>query len=295
MTTAMRAPDAPQQAPRATPTRPRPRPARRERTGRARRPFARLSMSLAVLVALLLAWQGLTVVFDAKFFPPAFDVLANIPDVLRGSDGTALTQSPLFTDVFASILRMAAGFALGTIIGVSAGVVIGRWAPARDMVMPIIEFLRSIPATAVLPIFIMLLGLGPNMQILFIAWGVTWFVLINTASGVATVHPTLINACKVFQTGPVRMLFGIVLPSASPKIFAGMRIGLTAAMILIVTSEFMGATNGIGYLLIEGQRRFRLLDMWSWMVVIAVVGYLANTVLELVEGRVLRWYNAARR
>lgn len=251
--------------------------------------------SVGVLVALLMLWQIATHFWDEKFFPTPLEIIDNLPSVLVPRNADSITEAPLFVDVGGSLYRMAAGFALGMAAGILIGVLLGWFQTTREYVAPIVEFLRSIPATAVLPIFILLFGLGPGMQILFIAWGVSWFVLINTTTAVAEIHPTMMDFCRTFRLSTTKILFGVVLPSASPKIFAGMRIGLTAAMILIVTSEFMGATNGIGYQLIQDQRRFQVLDMWSWMLVIAIAGFLANTVLEAIEARVLRWHTASRK
>ncbi|MGP6169668.1 ABC transporter permease [Microbacterium sp. A204] len=249
---------------------------------------------IGVLVALLFIWQIAASAAGNRFFPPPLTILANTPSVLFPRNVSTL-EAPFFTDVLTSLGRMAAGFLLGTLAGVLLGALIGWFGTIRDYVTPIVEFLRSIPATAVLPIFIMLLGLGSEMQILFIAWGVSWFVLINTAAAVAEIHPTMLDFCRTFRLSRPKIFFGVVLPSASPKIFAGMRIGLTAAMILFVTSEFMGSTNGIGFMLIQTQSRFQVLDMWAWMVVIAVAGFLANSILEAVEARVLRWHSDSKR
>lgn len=249
---------------------------------------------VGVLLALVIIWQFAAAAGGNRFFPTPLAIVENLPSVLFPANAAGL-EAPFFTDVLTSLSRMVVGFALGTIAGVLLGALIGWFPVVRDYVYPIVEFLRSIPATAVLPIFIMLFGLGTEMQVLFIAWGVSWFVLINTATAVAEMHPTMLDFCRTFRLSRAKVLFGVVLPSASPKIFAGMRIGLTAAMILIVTSEFMGATNGIGFKLIQTQSRFQVLDMWSWMLVIAVAGFLANTILEVVESRVLRWHTNSKR
>jgi len=266
-----------------------------EKPRRARRPgLVRSATAVAVLVGIVILWQIGTMAAGQRFFPTPLEIIENTPGVLFQT-GAGNDAAPFFADVLPSLARMAAGFLGGTVAGVLLGAFLGWFGPARDYAAPITEFLRSVPATAVLPIFIMLLGIGSNMQILFISWGVMWFVLINTTAAVAEIHPTVLDMTKTFRIPKAKVLLRIVLPAASPKIFAGMRIGLTAAMILFVTSEFMGATNGIGYQLIVTQSRFQVLDMWSWMLVIAVAGFLANTILEAIEARVLRWHTASRR
>src|SRR5699024_10061517 len=156
----------------------------------ARLKTARTFWSGVVLLVLFAVWQLVTQMWDNAFFPTPMTIFAALPSVLTDT-GVSTGTSPLVTDVVTSISRMTIGFFLGSIVGILGGVLLGWFVSAREYVFPIVEFLRSIPATAVLPIFIILLGLGSNMQILFIAYGVTWFVLINTASGVATMDPAL--------------------------------------------------------------------------------------------------------
>jgi len=244
---------------------------------------------LAVVVAL---WQGAAVTSISPFFPPPLKIGANLWELLLGR-GQLVTDA--FTgDVLPTVGRTALGFAIGSAWGVLIGTAMGLSRGTRETATPIVEFLRSIPATATLPLFILLLGGGDDMRIAFIAYGVSWFVLINTASGVGTIHKTLIDLGRVFRVSPARRLFAIVLPAAMPKIFAGLRIASTAALLLAIVSEFMLATNGIGFLLIQAQGRFQLLDMWSWMLLLAILGLLINVLLDLAERRLLSWHRFSR-
>lgn len=262
---------------------------RRQRTSR----FPALLVSAAYLVVplavLVTVWQVATLTFPSPFFPPPLKIAGNLWKLLAtgGIDG------PL-DDFFATVGRMALGFAIGSLWGILIGVLMGLSRAARDAATPIVEFLRSVPATAALPLFIILLGGGDDMRVVFIAYGVSWFVLINTASGVGTIHKTMLEMGKVFRVSRARRLFAIVLPAAMPKIFAGLRIASTAALLLAIVSEFMLATNGIGYLLIHAQGRFQLLDMWSWMLALAILGLLINLLLEYIEHRMLAWHRLSR-
>ncbi|QJU54151.1 ABC transporter permease [Herbiconiux sp. KACC 21604] len=244
---------------------------------------------LAVLVAL---WQIATALWPSPFFPQPSAIGQNLLRLLFGGEQLA---TPVFTgDFLTTVGRMLAGYAIGAAWGVVVGTAMGLSRASRETVTPIVEFLRSIPATATLPLFIILLGGGDDMRVIFIAYGVSWFVLINTAAGVGSIHRTMLDLGKVFKISPVRRLFSIVLPAASPKIFAGLRIASTAALLLAIVSEFILATNGIGFQLIQAQGRFQLLDMWSWMLALALLGLLLNSLLDLVEGRVLSWHRLSR-
>ncbi|GAA2243775.1 ABC transporter permease [Herbiconiux moechotypicola] len=244
---------------------------------------------LAVIVVL---WQLATTANPSPFFPPPIAIAENLVGLLFGG-GQIVT--PVFTgDFLTTVGRMLAGYAIGAAWGVVVGTAMGLSRASRETVTPIVEFLRSIPATATLPLFIILLGGGDDMRVIFIAYGVSWFVLINTASGVGSIHRTLLDVGRVFRVSPARRLFSIVLPAASPKIFAGLRIASTAALLLAIVSEFILATNGIGFQLIQAQGRFQLLDMWSWMLALALLGLLLNTLLDLIERRTLSWHRLSR-
>jgi len=159
----------------------------------------------------------------------------------------------------------------------------------RELTDPTVEFLRSIPATATLPLFIILLGGSDGMRIAFIAYAVMWFVLINTTSGVASIHRTLIDTGKAFRISRRKMLFRVVLPAALPRIFAGLLIGATVSLLAAIISELMLATNGIGYRITLAQNMFKMPDLWAWLVLLAILGFLLNTVMELVERKILAW------
>ncbi|MGO2111861.1 MAG: ABC transporter permease [Pseudoclavibacter sp.] len=242
---------------------------------------------LAVVVVL---WQVATMAFTSTFFPTPLAIVRRLGDMLT----TTGEASPITGDLLPSVGRMLLGFALGSIWGAIVGIWLGLSRASREVVTPVVEFLRSIPATAVLPLFIVLFGGGDDMRVLFIAYGCSWFVLINTASGVASIHKTTLDMGQVFRVPPWRRVLGIVLPASLPTIFAGLRIANTAALLLAIVSEFMVATNGIGYQLIQAQGRFLLLDMWVWMLVLAILGLLMNAILEGIERRVLRWHRLSR-
>ena len=247
------------------------------------------------LIALLLLWQWVTTTFENKFFPPPLTILQASQKLFFGGEASTLFMTPALTvDTWGTLSRLLVGFVLGSVFGILIGMAIGRSIVVRDLTNPIVEFLRSIPATATLPLFIILLGGDDAMRIAFIAYGVSWFVIINTAAGVSSVHITQIEMGQIFKVSRAGVLLRIVLPAALPKIFAGLRIGITAALLLAVVSEFILATNGIGYQLVIAQATFALRSMWSWMLLSAVLGLVLNLILELLEFILLRWDRESR-
>lgn len=247
------------------------------------------------LIVLLVLWQFAATTWRSLFFVPPLTIWTNSLKLFFGGSPETLFLTPAITvDLAATLGRMLIGFLLGSVVGIVAGTVIGRIIAVRELTDPIVEFLRSIPATATLPLFIILLGAEDGMRIAFIAYSVMWFVLINTASGVASIHRTLLDTGKAFRVPRAKVFFRIILPAAMPKIFAGLRIGSTVALLVAVVSELMLASNGIGYRLIIAQAQFRMADLWSWIVLLAIIGFLLNTVMELIERRLLAWDRLAR-
>lgn len=264
-------------------------------TVRVRRTGSGFLYTFGLALVLLVIWQIATTLVPSPFFPPPWTIMTNGASMFFGGDSGALVSDAVRVDIVGTVTRMLLGFILGSVFGILFGVVIGLSRIAKDVTAPVIEFLRSIPASATLPLFIVLLGGDDGMRVAFIAYGVMWFVLINTAAGVGSIHPTQLAVGQAFRISRWKQLTGIVLPAASPKIFAGLRIANTAALMLAIVSEFMLATNGIGHQLLVAQSRFQLVNMWSWMFVLALLGLLLNTLLELIEKRMLGWHRLSRR
>lgn len=255
----------------------------------------RFLYGFGALIVLVAIWQFAASTWPSLFFPPPSRILQNSIDLyFSGPPEHLFLTSAVTKDIAATVFRMLLGFLLGSAAGIIFGVAIGRIVAVRQLTEPIVEFLRSIPATATLPLFIILLGGEDGMRIAFIAYAVMWFVLINTASGVASIHPTVIDVGHIFRIPRWKVLLRMVIPAAMPQIFAGLRIGSTVSLLAAIVSELMLATNGIGYRLILSQVQFNMAELWSWIVLLAVLGFIINTLTELTERRLLAWDRLAR-
>lgn len=247
-----------------------------------------------VVVAIVL-WEWAAVSNPSLYFPPPSRIWENSIELFfSGGASTFLLTTAITVDAFATIYRTLVGFALAVVIGVVFGTVIGRNLVIRDLTNPAIEFLRSIPATATLPLFIILLGGGDGMRIAFIAYTAMWYVILNTAMGVSVIHRSMLDMGQTFRVPSIRAFFRIILPAAMPNVFAGMRIALTVALLAAIVSELLLSTNGIGYQLLMAQAQFSMLDLWSWMVFLALLGFVLNTAMEVLERSVLKWDRLAR-
>jgi ABC-type nitrate/sulfonate/bicarbonate transport system permease component len=237
----------------------------------------------ALIVALLWIW---TAGAGSYYYPPLGDVL------------TAFKDTWLFErfgeDVIPSLLRLGAGYAIAVVAGIALGVLLGRRPALRRMASPIIEFMRAIPAPALIPFAILVLGVEDDAKIFLIAVVCIFPVLLNTIDGVAGVEPTLLDTTTVYRIGTVDRLRLVVLPAAAPQIFAGLRTSLSLSLILMVISEMVASANGIGYFILEAQRSFAITEMWSGILLLGLLGYLFNFVFTLVERRILAWHHGAR-
>jgi ABC-type nitrate/sulfonate/bicarbonate transport system permease component len=236
-----------------------------------------------VLLAILWIW---TANAQSYYFPPLADVLQAFADTWVFE---RFTQ-----DVVPSLTRLAIGYVIAVVVGISLGVVLGQRPALRRMATPIIEFLRAIPAPALIPFAILVFGVENDSKIFLIAVVCVFPILLNAMDGVAGVEPTLLDTTKVYRIGAVDRLRYVVLPAAAPQIFAGMRTSLSLSLILMVISEMVASTNGIGYFILQAQRSFAITEMWSGILLLGVLGYVLNVLFTVVERRILAWHIGAR-
>jgi ABC-type nitrate/sulfonate/bicarbonate transport system permease component len=160
----------------------------------------------------------------------------------------------------------------------------------RSLLWPLVNFPLTLPSVALLPILILALGIGPAMQVGAIAFGVFFLVLVNTTAGVRAVDPAMTDIGRAYRIGPGRRLFLLLLPAAAPQIVSAARTALSVAVLVMVISEMVGASYGIGAVTILAQQEFRYTRMWAGMVLLALLGYLLNAGFALVERCTLgRW------
>lgn len=195
------------------------------------------------------------------------------------------------SDLAPSLVNLAFGYSLALVAGVGLGTLLGLAPRLSAALWPTLEFIRAIPGVALLPIFVILLGVGPAMKVVLIAVGTVWPILLNTIDGVRSVDPTLRDVAASFRMPLAIRLRYIVLPAAGPQIFSGARISLSIAVILIVVSEMVGANGGIGYFVRSAERSFAIPEMWSGIIMLGLLGYVLNTLFRIVEAYVLEWHH----
>ena len=234
---------------------------------------------------LIAAWQVLadSHLISPIFFPSPFRALAVLQH--RLADGS------LWLPIVATALRMVVGWLLASAVGIMFGAAIGSSALARDLLDPTLEFIRPLPASAVIPVAILFLGLSNAMSVTVIAFGAIWPVLLASVHGFSSVPPELRNVSQVLGFGRPAFLLKIALPSALPDIVAGLRVSLAVALILAVVTEMQSSLPGLGWEIFSAQRFYRSPDLYAGLILLALLGFAANYLIRLLEWRLLRWRN----
>ncbi|MDX3707389.1 ABC transporter permease subunit [Streptomyces europaeiscabiei] len=246
----------------------------------------RLLFVVALPLVLVTVWWLASDESTDVFWPPLRTILTTFPDVW--------TAERLRADVLPSLLRLSAGYALAAVAGIALGTVIGSYRRVRAVCEPVLEFLRAVPPPVLVPVIMLFAGIGDTMKIVVIASGCVWPVLLNTVEGVRAVDSVLSETARSYGITGMARLRNVVLRSASPQIFAGLRQALSIGIILMVISEMTASSNGLGHTIVQFQRGFAIPDMWTGILVLGLLGFLLSVVFRLVERRVLGWYHGLR-
>ena len=245
-----------------------------------------LVVQIGVPAAAVVAWAAWSSAAGSIYFPSLTKIV------------TAFQQTWLFdrfsSDLLPSLARVGVGYFIGCLLGVVVGFFLGRARLLREITAPVLHFARAVPAPALLPFMMVVFGLGNGMKIGLIAFGTFFPVLLSTLDGVRSVEPTYLDAARSYGINRRDRILRILLPASLPQIMAGMRTSLALALILIVISEMVASTSGIGYFVLQAQRTFQLPEMWGAMLLLGLLGITINAVFVLVERRALRWYRGSR-
>jgi len=268
---------------------------RQRARGAPSRRVALLAARLAVLAAIVAAWQlGAEAAHNSFYLPPS-QIVPGLYHLWFSGPASHLWLTPDATaNLLPSLGRMLAGWAIAAAAGVAAGVAIGRLPLLADLTEPVVHFARAVPPPALVPVFLLVFNIGTGMELAAIIFGVIWPVLLNSIDGARHVHPGHLETARAFRIPARTRLSRIILPSAAPKILAGLRLSLALALVMMVISEFVGSTNGIGREMLQDQSLFNVLGLWDVIAALGLLGMVLNAVFGLVERRVLAWQPATR-
>lgn len=240
-------------------------------------------LTIASPLVLLLLWEVLarTGAIDIRFFPP--------PSAIAQTFIEMIASGEMAKHLGVSLYRIFAGFIAGVIPGVVIGLLMGLYSPIRHFVQPIVMALMPIPTLALLPIIIILFGIGDLSKVITIAGSVFFPVVINTAAGVLNIDKIYMDVANNYEASKWNYFYKIALPGSMPVMLEGIQMGQAIALLTIVAAEMMGATSGIGYLIWTSYKAFLLQEMYVGLILISFFGYLFSIMLRGVQKKLLPW------
>jgi ABC-type nitrate/sulfonate/bicarbonate transport system permease component len=240
-------------------------------------------ISIASPLGLLLAWElaAQAGVIDVRFFPAPSSIIRTLIQMAGTGE--------LFDNVLISLQRIVLGFLLGGVPAVGIGIAMGLWRPIRALVDPLIVATYPIPKSSLLPLILLIFGLGEMSKVVMVAIGVFYPVAINATAGVLQINSIYLDVGKSFKASRWDTFRTIALPGALPFIMTGVKLGAGLALILIAIAEMVGAKSGIGYMIWSAWETFAVAKMYVGLFVIALIGFAISLVLNEVERWIIRW------
>ncbi|MEU1250623.1 ABC transporter permease [Micromonospora arida] len=238
------------------------------------------TVAIATLAAI---WEGAPRLglVDRVFLPPLSEVLVAWWELLRSGQ--------LAEHVGASLTRSLAGLGLAVLTAIPLGLLIGWYRPLAELLSPLLEVFRNTAALALLPVFVLILGLGETSKIALVLYACSWPILLNTIAGVKGVDPLLIRSARSMGLNHLRLFQKVILPAAVPTIFTGVRLAGAYSILVLVAAEMVGAKAGLGYLINYAQYNFAIADMYSGIITISAIGLVVNQLLVALERRFSTW------
>ena len=249
----------------------------------------------AVIAAAVVLWQVWARQQGSSFFPPPSAIAARMYQQWFSGPASHLFLTPdAVGNVLPSLGRIAAGLAIAVVAGGVAGVAIGRSVALSGYLDPLLQFARALPAVTLVPVFIALFRLGTEMEVATIAFGTVWPILLNTIDGARSVDPVQMETARAFRLPGWQRLTRLIIPATMPRFFAGLRLSVSLALVLMVFAELAGSSNGLGYEMNNAESSFDMTWVWATIVLLALLGNVFNLLEQAVEHRMLGWHRGAR-
>jgi len=218
---------------------------------------------------------------------PTFPSFVTVIGTLVGNLGVLLNE------LGHTLLRAVAGFglALGTMLPL--GIFFGRVRILGDIVEPVVELVRPLPPIAVIPVWMIFLGIGDAAKIAVVAYGASFPILINAIDAVRSLHPMLSHVARSLRLTRAERMWLVDLPAALPRIAAGIRLSITISLLLAVVAEMLLSTDGLGAFLIRSQESFRIDDVLAALLLIVLVALVVSITTEAIQSKLLAWHSAS--
>jgi len=236
-----------------------------------------------VIILFLLLWElfsRLNLV-DRLFLPPFTDVVRAWWGIVVSGELQYHFESSIFRSIF--------GFSIALLTAIPLGLLVGWYPAARDFLQPFLELFRNTAALALLPVFILILGIGEMSKVAIVTFACFWPVLLNTITAVRDVDPLLIKSARSMNLDSYKLFYKVILPASIPTIFTGIRMAGTSAILVLIAAEMVGAKAGLGYYITYTQYNFLIPEMYAGIATISILGLGINYGLVSIERRLSRW------
>jgi sulfonate transport system permease protein len=246
----------------------------------------RLILAVALPAGLAVAWElavraGLS---DGRLVPPPSRIWQEFDELARAGE--------LYRHVVATLLRVAVGFGFGTVAGTLLGAIAGYSSLTRRLIDPTLQGLRAVPSIAWIPLFILWLGIFETSKVALIAVGVFFPVYLGVMAAIMSVDRKIVEVGRAFRLSGPAMVRRILLPAVLPAYVVSLRAGLGLGWMFVIAAEFMGASEGLGYLLIDGQQLGKPAEIVAAILAFAVLGKLSDALVASAAAPFLRWEDA---
>lgn len=246
-------------------------------------PVASILLQAWLPVALIVLWFTASASSTSVFWPPLTAIL--------GAMGDWAQSGGLWNDAVFSFVNYFLALFLSALLGIGLGIAIGLLPQLGKVLDPFLDFFRSLPIVVFVPIIILSLGIGREPKVFLIFLACFWPILLNTIVGVRSIDPGIFEASAAYRI-PLRLrVTKVVLVGALPQIVVGVRLAITIGIVMLIVSEMYGATEGMGYFILQSAQRFQLASAWAGTLLIGVIGWVFTLLYAVVEHRLLRWYH----
>ncbi|MDR1605055.1 MAG: ABC transporter permease [Gracilibacteraceae bacterium] len=235
-----------------------------------------------VIVVLLLIWAVVPLCLkNNMFLPSLLDVLATL--------GQMITDGELWKHMSISLWRAGVGLGIATLIAIPTGIAVGWFPRVERYLDPLLQAMRNTSVLVILPLFILMFGVGELSKIVIIVWGCFFSQFINTIQGVKNLDPVLLLSAKSMGISTLSLFGKVVLPGSLPYIVAGFRMAASHSLLVLVASEMIGANAGLGYMIMKYQQVFMVKKMYAGILVMVILGVVVNSVVVRIEKRLTLW------
>jgi len=251
---------------------------------RLRRREVEVALTFATPIVLLLLWETLarTRTIDPRFWPA--------PSSLLGTLWELIEEGSLLANVRISLGRILVGFAVGAVPAIVFGLLMGLFWPLRVMLMPVAASIYAIPKIALVPLILLVFGLGETGKYVIVAISIFFLVLLNTMAGVLAIDPSFKDVARNLGASRLALFFTVAFPGALPSIFTGLRLGLGFALVVIVGTEYIAPNrDGVGYFIYNSWNTLAINKLFVGLIVTGLMGWLLSLALDLLERVVLPW------